>query len=180
MKKVLLLVLSFAVLFACKNEQKEQEVDVDTTVQEEVAYQSFGDKITDENVMTRDQLIEKYKNMKLGDTVAVKFTSEVKEVCQNKGCWMKVDMGEDVTMVRFKDYGFFMPKDIAGQTVIVEGLAFIDEMSVDDQKHYAEDSGKTEAEIAAITEPKRTLSFLSNGVLIPDLEAEEEIEIETP
>ena len=61
-----------------------------------------------------------------------------------------------------------------------EGLAFIDEMSVEDQKHYAEDSGKTEDEIAAITEPKRTLSFLSNGVLIPDLEAEEEIEIETP
>ena len=39
-------------------------------------------------------------------------------------------------------------------------------MSVDDQRHYAEDAGKTEEEILAITLPKRTLSVTSNGVLL--------------
>ena len=43
-------------------------------------------------------------------------------------------------------------------------------MSVDDQRHYAEDAGKSPEEIAAITEPKRTLSFTSSGVLIPQTE----------
>jgi hypothetical protein len=63
-----------------------------------------------------------------------------------------------------------MPKDIAGQEVIVEGYAFVSEMSVEDQRHYAEDAGKTPEEIAAITETKRTLSFTSSGVLIPEME----------
>ncbi len=83
---------------------------------------------------------------------------------------MKVDMGEDEAMVRFKDYGFFMPKDISGKEIIAEGKAYVEEMSVEDQRHYAEDGGATPEEIAAITEPKRTLAFEAHGVLIPEEE----------
>ena len=32
--------------------------------------------------------------------------------------------------VQFKDYGFFMPKDCAGKTVIAEGIAYKDITSV--------------------------------------------------
>jgi hypothetical protein len=35
-------------------------------------------------------------------------------------------------------------------------------------RHYAEDAGKSKAEIAAITEPKREVSFEASGVLILD------------
>ena len=132
------------------------------------AYQSFGDKITDKEVMPKEEMMAKYENLKPGDTVAVKFETKVNEVCQSKGCWMKLDMGEQEAMVKFKDYGFFMPKDIDGETVIVEGKAFVEEMSVDDQRHYAEDAGESKEEVAAITEPKRTLSFISNGVLLQE------------
>ena len=43
-----------------------------------------------------------------------KITGKVTEVCQEKGCWMKIERenGEQL-MVKFKDYGFFMPTDIA-------------------------------------------------------------------
>ena len=71
-------------------------------------------------------------------------------------------------MVRFKDYGLCMPKDIAGKEVIVNGLAFIEEMGVDDQRHYAEDAGKSPAEIAKITKPKRTLGFTADGVILQE------------
>jgi hypothetical protein len=79
-----------------------------------------------------------------------------------------MDVGEEEAMVKFKDYGFFMPMDITGEEIIVEGMAFVEEVSVDEQRHYAEDAGETAEEIAKITEPKRTLSFVSNGVLIPE------------
>ncbi|PJC07231.1 MAG: DUF4920 domain-containing protein, partial [Flavobacteriaceae bacterium CG_4_9_14_0_8_um_filter_34_30] len=82
------------------------------------------------------------------------------------GCWMKMDLGEKEVMIKFKDYAFFMPKDIAGKEVILNGKAFIEEMSIEDQKHFAEDAGKSEDEIADIKESKRTLSFVSDGVLI--------------
>ena len=39
-------------------------------------------------------------------------------------------------------------------------------MSVDEQRHYAEDKGATKEEIEVITEPKRTFSFLADGVLL--------------
>ncbi len=169
MKRILfLLALSF-VAFSCKNEKSEEKPLAEV---EEIAinYQTFGDKISDEDVLTKTEMIEKYKSLKSGDTINLKFAATVKEVCQKKGCWMKVDMGEDETMIRFKDYGFFMPKDITGQEIIVNGKAYVEEMSVEDQRHFAEDGGKSAEEIAAITAPKRTLAFEADGVLIPEVE----------
>ena len=169
MKKNLFLFSILAALISCKNEKTEDK-QVLQTEKIAVNYQTFGDKITDEDVLTKAEMIEKYKDLKTGDTINLKFTTQVKEVCQKKGCWMKVDMGENEAMVRFKDYGFFMPTDISGKEVIAEGKAYVEEMSVEDQRHYAEDGGATPEEIAAITEPKRTLAFEANGVLIPEEE----------
>ncbi|MDC7995769.1 DUF4920 domain-containing protein [Altibacter sp. HG106] len=163
-----LLFVALLSLSACKQNSETSETEA-PEMGEEVAmndYQSFGDKITDEEAMTSAEMASKFKDLKPGDTVAVKFKAEVNSVCQNKGCWMRLDTGEEETLVKFKDYGFFMPKDIAGDEVIVNGLAFVDEMSVDDQRHLAEDAGKTPEEVAAITEPKRTLSIISDGVLL--------------
>lgn len=155
-------------LIASCNETNKQETEINETEVElkEIAYQTFGDTITDKDVITKDEMLAKYSSLKAGDTIDVKFTAKVNEVCQSKGCWMQMDLGEEEAMVKFKDYAFFMPKDIAGEEIIVSGKAFINEMSVDEQRHYAEDAGKTKEEIEAITEPKRTLSFTSNGVLI--------------
>ena len=99
MKRILfLLALSF-VAFSCKNEKSEEKPLAEV---EEIAinYQTFGDKISDEDVLTKTEMIEKYKSLKSGDTINLKFAATVKEVCQKKGCWMKVDMGEDETMIR--------------------------------------------------------------------------------
>lgn len=161
--------IAFVAVSCKQNTNKEvTETAEEINTAESLAYQSFGDKITDKEVMSKEEMMAKYENLKPGDTVAVKFATKVNEVCQSKGCWMKLDMGEQEAMVKFKDYGFFMPKDIDGETVIVEGKAFVEEMSVDDQRHYAEDAGKSKEEVAAISEPKRTLSFISNGVLLEE------------
>ena len=100
-----------------------------------------------------------------------KFTGKVKgkvvQVCLEKGCWMKVarDNGEPV-MVKFKDYGFFMPKDIVGKEVVLDGEATVKETSVKQLKHYASDAGKSKEEIEKIKEPKREIIFVAKGVLV--------------
>lgn len=165
MKNILLFTLFTTLIFSCKsNGQDAEKQDV---AKEEIAYASFGDKINDENVMSTTQMAEKYKSMSVGDTIATKMTAKVNEVCQAKGCWMTLNLenGEEA-MVKFKDYGFFMPKDIAGKEVILNGKAFVNEVPVDEQRHYAEDAGKSAEEIAAITTPKKTYSFEADGVLI--------------
>ena len=69
-------------------------------------------------------------------------------------------------MVRFTDYGYFVPQDLVGKTVVVEGKAKVKETSVDWQKHYAEDLGKSKEEIEKIKEPKRDISIVADGVLV--------------
>ena len=96
-----------------------------------------------------------------------KITAKVTEVCLEKGCWMKVEKGNGETMmVRFKDYGFFMPKDIVGKTVVLEGEAKQKEVSVKQQQHFAQDAGKSKAEIEKIKEVKKETQFIAKGVLV--------------
>ena len=80
---------------------------------------------------------------------------------------MKMNVNNDTLLVRFKDYGFFVPKTGSeGKSVIINGKLSIDTLSVGQLKHYAEDAGKTKFEISLITKPEITLSFLADGVII--------------
>jgi hypothetical protein len=163
MKNIFVVLVLVAFAFGCKNEKKSEE---NSTVNEEIAYASFGDKIEAEGAIKAVELAEKYKTMAEGDTLVTKVTAKINEVCSTKGCWMRLDLeNAEEVMVRFKDYGFFMPLNATGE-VIVNGKAFVTEISVDELKHYAEDAGKSEAEIAAITEAEKTFAFEADGVLL--------------
>lgn len=96
-----------------------------------------------------------------------KVKGKITDVCMQKGCWMKMEKenGEKM-MIKFTDYAFFMPKDIVGKEVVIEGTADIKEVSVQQQKHYAEDAHKSKTEIDKIIEPKKEMQFTANGVLV--------------
>jgi hypothetical protein len=165
MKNLFALTLILFVFLSCKNETKTEESSKEVKV--ETKYKSFGEAIIPDDAISTNSMAEHYKSMNAGDSINSKMIAKVEEVCQSKGCWMKVDLGNnEQVMVKFKDYGFFMPKNIAGKEVIMNGKAFVEEVSVNEQRHYLEDAGATAEEIAAITEPKKTLSFLADGVLL--------------
>ncbi len=167
MKQILIVTLLALFVLSCKTNEKEPEQQ--ETAREEIAYLSVGEKINDDNVKSTKEIAEAYKSMSVGDTINTKMTAKVMEVCQAKGCWMTLNLENgDEVMVKFKDYGFFMPKDISGKEVILNGKAFVNEVPVDEQRHYAEDAGKSAEEVAAITEPKKTYSFEADGVLIKE------------
>tara|TARA_B110000091_G_scaffold212337_1_gene258877 strand:- start:1477 stop:1980 length:504 start_codon:yes stop_codon:yes gene_type:complete len=151
-------------LFTACKEVKTTDKEV---VKDTLAFRSFGDVITAKNALSSQEVFTKMKLLKVGDTLPVKFISTIKEVCSSKGCWMKLPLNEiEETMVRFKDYGFFMPLDSEGKEVIVEGVAFVKETSVEELQHYAKDAGKSKEEIANITAPESTFAFEANGVLL--------------
>ncbi|CAM4354512.1 DUF4920 domain-containing protein [Zobellia nedashkovskayae] len=151
----------FMVVLACRGQETEN-VTFDG-----VDYQTIGANLEVSNVLTDTEMTMKFDKMAAKDTLRTKFKATVTDVCKVKGCWMKLklDDGQEA-MVRFKDYGFFMPSDIKGKEVIVNGYAYVEAMSVEDQKHYAKDGGEAESEIAKITEPKKTFGFEADGVLI--------------
>lgn len=167
MKNILLIISIITVFVACKSDTEKQEISAEEVIRE-MSYTSFGNNISESEALSQEEMRVLFGTLKPGDTVPVKFRSTVTEVCQSKGCWMKMDLDNEEAMVKFKDYGFFMPKDLSGKKVVVNGLAYISEMSVDEQRHFAEDAGKSTEEIEAITEPKQTLSFEADGVLVVD------------
>lgn len=156
-----------ATAVACQNStaQAPEEVTETTTELTDRAGQVFGAEEDFSDALSLTEIAQL-----LADTDTLKEVSvkgQVIEVCQAKGCWMTI-AGEDEMMVKFKDYGFFMPKDIAGREVIMTGHAYYAITAVEELQHYAEDAGKSAEEIAAITEPKKELKFMASGVLLLD------------
>ena len=68
--------------------------------------------------------------------------------------------------VTFKDYGFFIPTNSQGFPITIEGVATLSETDVETLRHYAEDQGKSKEEVAAITAPKKEITFEASGALI--------------
>ena len=143
-----ILLLSF---FSCSESQSKQ-------------LNFYGDKITLNNIID----FEKVKNLAENQAeVETKIEGTILSTCPKKGCWMNVKVDQDTILVRFKDYGFFVPKE--GQEnnrVVMQGKAKKDTISVDLLRHYAEDAGKSVKEIEKITQPEYKISFLADGVII--------------
>ena len=166
-KNAILIVMAVFMFYSCKNEgagKAAKEIE-----KQEVTYLSFGENIKADNSISNAEMAEKYKDLKEGDTLNVKFSAPIKEVCKSKGCWMRLDLGNgQESYVNFKDYGFFMPMNADGREVSVNGKAFVKVATVDELQHLAKDAGNSAEEIAKITEPKYTLAFEADGVLMKE------------
>jgi hypothetical protein len=170
MKSLFPFAVSALLLTAACTTSTETEVAVEETVVNPLeGYAVFGDTISPEGAISAEEMLAKYNEMKEGDTLDVKFTSVIENVCQAKGCWMNLELSEEESAyIRFKDYGFFMPLNASGSEAIAEGRAFVSVRSVEALQHDAEDEGLSEEEIAAITEPEVSFSFTAHGVLIKE------------
>ena len=128
-------------------------------------YRSYGELF--ESSETINYNLE--KDNFLNSSSKLKIEGEILSSCPMKGCWMKISVENDTVLVRFKDYGFFVPKNgIEGKRTIINGNISVDTLSVAQLQHYAEDAGKSKEEIDLITEPEITISFLADGVLIKE------------
>lgn len=130
-------------------------------------YDHFGTGITaGEKPLTLAQAIKspaKFAGRK------IRLEAPITGVCQTKGCWMNLGKpdakGNPPVFVKFKDYGFFMPKDSSGRTAIVEGTMSFKQETVAETKHYLEDAGKHD-EAKKVTKGRTVLRFMASGVAI--------------
>ncbi|MFD0766772.1 DUF4920 domain-containing protein [Mucilaginibacter lutimaris] len=155
MKKLILLAicLSFsAITFA------------QSTIKPAGAGVTYGKTVTADNAVTTEAL---NTTLSTDSVYNGKITGTVVEVCKKKGCFMKLQQANGTPiMVQFTDYAYFMPQNIVGKTVVVEGKAKVKETSVERLKHYAADAGKTKEEIAMINTPKKDIAIMADGVLV--------------
>ena len=172
-------ILALLAMSCNKSVKTTAATEVKKEVSEEEAYKNFkskstdgkmfGEKIDAKGAVSYDAVLPKLKQLSGADKLEnVKVMGTVEAVCKAKGCWMNIasEKGETPMFVKFKDYAFFMPKDLAGKKVVMQGYAFKEITDVAALRHFAEDEGKSKEEIAKITKPKEEYKFMANGVLI--------------
>ena len=165
MKKLLfLLSIGFSTLVFAQDAEKI----VGPPAGNAVVGEMYGAKVSDSSekmAITPKKLDKKLKKSKKLENVAVK--GKVIDVCDKKGCWFTVQTeNNDKFFVKMKDYGFFVPMALKGKNIVLEGSADNKVISVDEQKHYAEDAKKSQAEIDAITKPQEEIRFVASGIKV--------------
>lgn len=165
MKQINILLVVLWLFTACKESKPQSEPPAEA--EPEAVFTTAGAPVSEGEVLAETAMAELYGQINPGDTLLTRFEGEVVSVCQMKGCWMRVALpGEQTVMVRFKDYGFFVPKDISGRKVVVEGKAFVSEVDEEERRHMAEDAGQPDSLIAAIRGPEMQMGFEASGVRI--------------
>jgi hypothetical protein len=155
----------FITIISCKPSGEVSTTNESATQETQT---TFGEAFKVENVISYDSLLVRLASEETVDKVVVE--GKVDAVCQTKGCWMNIvsetDPDAEKLFVKFHDYGFFMPFDLAGSKVVMKGKAYKEITSVEELQHYAEDEGKSVEEIAQITEPVTEIKFMATGVEI--------------
>ncbi len=119
----------------------------------------YGAPITsDKPAVTLDQAITSLESK---DIQNVLIEGEVVSVCQAKGCWMGLQNSNGDVRVTFKDYGFFVPLNVVGKTVKVEGSLSKIRLSLEETKHYVQDAG---GDPDNVTEGKIEYRLVATGV----------------
>ena len=136
-------------IFSCKNEIYISTFGEFNKVTDLEKFSNVIDKLFLENIDNRN------------------LSGEIINVCPKKGCWMNLKVDEDTIFVKFKDYGFFVPKTgVESKIAYISGNISKDTISIERLRHYAEDAGKSLDEIEKIINPEIRLSFLADGVAI--------------
>ncbi len=187
MKRIAILLIALLPILACnssaekesntENEGEEMHEDHNETGMQEMeegeesaslpSTGNFGAEITTDGAITPAEMMAMLADK---DSVEVKVKGIAGAVCQRKGCWMTMPVGDGEMRITFRDYGFFVPKDASGKEVIIQGIAKKEVTGVEELRHYAEDAGESEEAIAAITEPEEDIVFVADGVIIREPE----------
>ena len=164
MIRSIITIIVIGLLFGCNSGTVKQQQTTEATDKDKNGY--FGEQISVVNLVSGEKVVTMLGEQ---DSIWVSMKSNIVSNCQKSGCWMDLDVGnEDVIKVTFKDYAFFVPLDSEGKTATVEGFAKKELIPVDMLKHYAEDEGKSQEEIDAITEAEFAYTFEAIGVIIEE------------
>ena len=124
-------------------------------------YEVFGSPLPESSdVLEIGDLLENSEKYQDNEVVV---STRIAKVCQKKGCFFIAQHGADSVRVSFEDYGFFIPTDSGGKTVILAGTFSRKPLSKEEADHFAEDLGEEPAAVP----PEFQYSIVATGVSIP-------------
>ncbi|MDJ0654072.1 MAG: DUF4920 domain-containing protein [Xanthomonadales bacterium] len=113
-------------------------------VAETDTHEIFGSPLPESDQILQLAELIGHSDRYLGQEVMV--STQITKVCQKKGCFFIAQDGDAMARITFKDYGFFVPTDSAGKSVMLAGVFSRQELSAEKAQHLAEDMGETPQE----------------------------------
>lgn len=153
MKNALYVVFA-GLMFACNSNNKTGNADKSSKL--------YGDSFDQKSAMNIDKALLQFTNEGKSENVV---SGKISAVCQGEGCWYSIESGNTNQYVEFGEK-FTIPKDCAGKSTTAKGYFYRDTTSIEELKSEAKESGKSQAEIDAIREPKIDISFRASGLVI--------------
>lgn len=98
-----------------------------------------------------------------------KVEGSIERVCQRAGCWFTLAAPDVPRTVRvsMRNYGFFVPRNTPGATVVLEGTLEAVEVPQEVVQHYADDEAALTGSAAPqVTGPEQTYAFTIDGAQI--------------
>jgi len=124
---------------------------------------TFGKKVTISHSISIEHAINDFNKLKSKEIL---IEGVVSKVCEAKGCWMVLKGANDSIRVTFKDYGFFVPKDIDEKAVQAQGVLSEAVMNISEARHFAKDAGQSDAEVQHIKQKSKEYRFIATAVKI--------------
>jgi len=127
-----------------------------------------GNKIYGEKFDTTKAVPVADMLQKMNGATRMDFTikGKVTDVCKSEGCWVNLDEGNGKKLYVDTKEKFYLPQDVVGKEIVVNGFAYQDTTSVEQLKGDAKEDGKSQADIDKITSPEIEVSFVATGVKI--------------
>lgn len=123
----------------------------------------YGEKPDTTTIMKASKL-EDFMGKKTRITTAI--TGKVLRVTKAKGGWFEIDAGKGrIISAHFYNAGVNIPKQLAGRTVIISGIA-AKQFIADDLQHLAGDTVVGKKQHTVKTDPKRVVTFEVRGLMV--------------
>jgi hypothetical protein len=162
MRITILLIAALFMASCTHNHQHQHGAGETTTVAAPTG--QFGNEVAGETATPVAGIASVFTE---SDSARVTVSGNISAACKHSGCWMDMDMGDgNFVHVTFKDEAFTIPLDAAGKDAVAQGLAVRTLIPVETLRNYAREEGKSDEEIAAITQPAYAYELIADGVLI--------------
>jgi hypothetical protein len=140
MKTIFFCVLAFALFIPVHAET----IRLSEPVATDATSETFGAVINNTLAKTDLASLLAAPEEQLGKTVLLE--TKISKVCQKKGCFFIAQQNAHTARVSFRDYGFFIPTDSSGKTVLLSGELVEKHMTQAQADHFSSDI-KSESEV---------------------------------
>lgn len=101
---------------------------------------------------------DSYKNQ------TVSIEGKVAQVCEDKGCWIRIEDQNISVRAIMKGHAFSVPKELKNKRVRITGIMEQKELPVNVVRHYMKDEGRSADEIRKVNQPQKVFQFVVDGV----------------